>query len=197
MLLFKPLLIATGYLLPLTPDVETELDSNGNGALSGHVDTSSEIEVEAVDEVLGGVLTCCALHPAIPAIPDDGNAPAVDIEANPTLVPICVNTTLRFPRKCRRFFLRFQFPGLDKAKAGKNAKLTWNMVKNCINFFFTNFQKFLEEKNQNIHLNDEFPLKIANISLQKQNFPGMRFPNPHFFHAWTTTHLELKATFAN
>ena len=34
--------------------------------------------------------------------------------------------------------------------------------------FFTNFQTFLEEKYQNIHLNDKFALKIANISLQKQ-----------------------------
>ena len=39
----------------------------------------------------------------------------------------------------------------------------------------------LEEKDQNIHLNDEFPLKIASISLQKQNFLGMRFPNSRIF----------------
>ena len=45
---------------------------------------------------------------------------------------------------------------------------------------FTNFQRFLEEKDQIIHLNDKFPLKITNISLQKQNFPGMRFPNSTF-----------------
>ena len=47
--------------------------------------------------------------------------------------------------------------------------------------FFTNFQNFLEEIDQNIHLNDEFPLKIAKISLQKLNFLGMRFPNSTFF----------------
>ena len=39
---------------------------------------------------------------------------------------------------------------------------------------FTNFQNFLEEKDQNIHLNDKCPFQIANIPLQKQNFPVMR-----------------------
>ena len=40
-----------------------------------------------------------------------------------------------------------------------------NVVKNvdC----FINFQNFLLEKDQNIHLNDKFPFKIANIFLQK------------------------------
>ena len=33
--------------------------------------------------------------------------------------------------------------------------------------------KNFEEKYQNNHLNDTFSLKIANISLQKQNFPGI------------------------
>ena len=47
--------------------------------------------------------------------------------------------------------------------------------------FFRNFQQFSEEKNQNIHINDKFPLKIANTSLQKKNFPGMRLPNSTFF----------------
>ena len=51
--------------------------------------------------------------------------------------------------------------------------------------FFTNFQNFFEEKDQNIHLNDEFPLKIADISLQNRNVPGMRLTNSAFlFHAW-------------
>ena len=47
------------------------------------------------------------------------------------------------------------------------------MVKNFSqkSKFVTNFQKFLKEKDQNIHLNDKFALKITNISLQKQNFP--------------------------
>ena len=40
--------------------------------------------------------------------------------------------------------------------------------------FFTNFQKCLEEKDQNIHLNDKFPLKIANIP--KAKFPGNEIP---------------------
>ena len=71
-----------------------------------------------------------------------------------------------------------------KAKAGKHAKLPWNMVKN-----FTNFQNFLEEKYQNIHLNDKIPLKIANnISLQKLNFPVMRFPNSAFFPCMIPAH---------
>ena len=43
-------------------------------------------------------------------------------------------------------------------------------------------KRFLEEKDKNIHLlNDRFTLKIAKISLQKQNFPGMRFLNSAFF----------------
>ena len=68
---------------------------------------------------------------------------------------------------------------LPITKAGKNAKFPWNMVKVCIKnvIFFTHFQIFLPEKDTNIHLNDKFPLKIAKISLQKQNFPGIRFPN--------------------
>ena len=52
--------------------------------------------------------------------------------------------------------------------------------------FVTNFQKSLEEKDQNINLNDKFPLKIANLSLQKQNFPGIRFTNSAFsMHAYS------------
>ena len=43
-----------------------------------------------------------------------------------------------------------------------------------------NFQIFLEEKDRNIHLNHEFPLKIAKISLQQLNFMGMRIPNSTF-----------------
>ena len=64
----------------------------------------------------------------------------------------------------------------------KNAKIPWNMVKNCVKNV-----KFLEEKDQNIHLNEKFPLKIANLSLQKKkyikekNIPGMRLPNSTFF----------------
>ena len=42
-------------------------------------------------------------------------------------------------------------------------------------------QKLLQEKDRNIQLHDIFPLKIANISPQKQNFPGKRFPNSTFF----------------
>ena len=62
-------------------------------------------------------------------------------------------------------------------KSGKNAEFSWNMVKHCIKnviFFYT----FLEEKDQNIQLNDTFPLR-------KQNSPGMRYQIiPHFVHAW-------------
>ena len=53
----------------------------------------------------------------------------------------------------------------------------WSKIASKMSFFFTNFQIFLEEKDQNIHLNDIFPLKIAKMSLQNHNFPGMRFPN--------------------
>ena len=35
---------------------------------------------------------------------------------------------------------------------------------------FTNYQNFWYEKDQNIHLTDKFPLKIAKMSLQKQNY---------------------------
>ena len=58
-------------------------------------------------------------------------------------------------------------------------KPIWNIVKNCIQKcdFFTNFHNYLEEKD----LNDKFPFRIANISLQKQNFPGTRFPMSAFF----------------
>ena len=56
--------------------------------------------------------------------------------------------------------------------------------------FFTHFQKFLEEKDQNIHLNDKFPLKIANTSLQKLNFRIMRFPNSAFFPCMTFPHVD-------
>ena len=68
-------------------------------------------------------------------------------------------------------------------KAGKKAKFPWNMVTYCVKnviFFFTNFQNFLEEKDQNIYRNGKFHFKIANISLQKLNFPGMRLPNSTF-----------------
>ena len=44
-------------------------------------------------------------------------------------------------------------------------------------YFFYKFSEFFVRKRPNIHLNDEFPLKIANISLQKLNLLGMRFPN--------------------
>ena len=47
--------------------------------------------------------------------------------------------------------------------------------------FSPNFQKYLSEKDRNINLDNEFPFKIANISLQEHNFPGMRFPNSTFF----------------
>ena len=57
-------------------------------------------------------------------------------------------------------------------KAAKNAKIPKNMVKNCIKNvkIMTHFQKCLEEKDRNIHLNDKFPLKMAKIILQKQYF---------------------------
>ena len=34
--------------------------------------------------------------------------------------------------------------------------------------FFTIFQHFFEEKDQNVHLNDKFPLKISNFSLKSK-----------------------------
>ena len=45
----------------------------------------------------------------------------------------------------------------------------WNMVKNGIKnvIFLHIFRSFLEEKDQNIHLNDKFPLNIANVSLRE------------------------------
>ena len=62
----------------------------------------------------------------------------------------------------------------------RNFPGTWYKLRQKSEFF-THFQKSLEEKDLNIHLNDKFPLKLANIPLQKQNFPGMRFPNSAFF----------------
>ena len=60
-----------------------------------------------------------------------------------------------------------------------NAKFPWKVVKN-VNYF-TNFQIFLWQKDRNIHLRDKFPLKIAKIFLQKQDFfLGMRLPNSTF-----------------
>ena len=67
-------------------------------------------------------------------------------------------------------------------KTGKNAKFPWNVIKHFIKNlnYFANFRHFcIKEKDQNIPY--KFPLKIANISLQKQNFPGMRLPNSTFF----------------
>ena len=37
--------------------------------------------------------------------------------------------------------------------------------------FFYKFSECLEEKDQNVHLSDKFPLKIANISLEKRRLP--------------------------
>ena len=71
-------------------------------------------------------------------------------------------------------------------KTGKHVKLHWNnTVKNVINNlkFYTFSDAFVKIK---INLNDKFPLKIAKISLQKHNFPGMRFPNSTFCPCMTT-----------
>ena len=43
-----------------------------------------------------------------------------------------------------------------------------------------------------MHLNDKFLLKIEKISLQKQYFPGLRFPNFTFFHAWLYSWVTYK-----
>ena len=65
------------------------------------------------------------------------------------------------------------------AKAGKKCEtsLEYGQRLHQNGEFCTHFQEILEEKDPNIHLNDKFSLKIANISLQKQNFPEMRCPN--------------------
>ena len=70
---------------------------------------------------------------------------------------------------------------LSTFKAGKNAKFLWNMVKNCFKNvnYFTNSQYFWETKDRNIHLNGTFPLKIANISLQKWKFLGNEITKFH------------------
>ena len=46
----------------------------------------------------------------------------------------------------------------------------------CQKLYFL-VKRFDKEKKQNIHLNNTFSLKTAKISLQKQHFPGIRFPN--------------------
>ena len=43
----------------------------------------------------------------------------------------------------------------------------------------SNIQPYLEEKDQNIHLNDQLFFKIAKISLQKHKFPGNKIPKFH------------------
>ena len=53
-------------------------------------------------------------------------------------------------------------------------------MSKIVSIFSSSFNKFLEEKDQNMHLNDTFPLKIAKISLQKLNFLGVRLPNSTF-----------------
>ena len=70
--------------------------------------------------------------------------------------------------------------GIDRA--GKNAKFPWNIVQNCVKNvnILPIFRFFCKKKDRNINLNDEFPLKIATLSLQKLNFLGMRFPSSTF-----------------
>ena len=62
----------------------------------------------------------------------------------------------------------------------KKCTFPGNMVTNKFSDFFT------RKTHQNIHLNDKFPLKIAKISLQKQNFPGMKLPNSKLFPCMQT-----------
>ena len=54
--------------------------------------------------------------------------------------------------------------------------------------FFYKFSEFLKEKDQNIHLNDNLPLKIANSS-QKQKFPGNEVTKFHIF-SMRAHHIE-------
>ena len=60
------------------------------------------------------------------------------------------------------------------------------MVKNCVK----DFQKSSEEKVQNIHLNDKFPLKIASISLPSKSKISREWDDqiPHFVHTFFKPH---------
>ena len=68
----------------------------------------------------------------------------------------------------------------------EKCKISLEYDQNCL------FQNVLREKDRNIHLNNTFPLKIARISLQKQNFQGMRFPNSTFCPC---VHLHISNSF--
>ena len=59
------------------------------------------------------------------------------------------------------------------SKAGKNAQFPRNKSQNFPSkmLIFCKFPEICVKKDQNIHLNDKFPLKIANISLQSQKIP--------------------------
>ena len=82
---------------------------------------------------------------------------------------------------------------MEYLKAGQNAKFPWNMVKNCVKnvIFLQIFQKSLEEKYKNIHLYDNFPLKIAKFPSRRQNFLGTRWPNSTFFPLTFSDFLQV------
>ena len=87
-----------------------------------------------------------------------------------------------FSQPCFCIFL------INILQGGKQCKISLEycqqLCQKCI--FLINFQIFVvEEKDRNIHLNYEFPLKIAKFSLQWDS------QIPHFFHAWTLTGILL------
>ena len=88
-----------------------------------------------------------------------------------------VDTTRTGSRMCP---LRNKFITVSLQQGWKLPNFPWiwsQILENIWHFYiFT----FLLENDINNHLNDQFTLKIANISLQKQNFLGMRFPNSTF-----------------
>ena len=69
---------------------------------------------------------------------------------------------------------------MNQGQGWKKGKIPWNMVKICIENV-----KYLKEKDRKIHLNITFSLKIEKISLQKQDFLGIRFPNSTLFPCLT------------
>ena len=79
------------------------------------------------------------------------------------------NVTVRYRVSALLFMCQLYIELLTQiAQAGKKGNFHWNVVKDCvkIRFLFINLQKFLEEKDLNIHLTDN-SLKIANIPKSK------------------------------
>ena len=71
-----------------------------------------------------------------------------------------------------------QLTNIKVYNAGKHGEKSWEYGQNCHQkcVFFNQFSDFFTRKRHKyLSYYDNFPLKMAKISPQKQNFPGMRF----------------------